>query len=381
MSFATTEETPRATAPSGDYVLVLTCPDRPGVVHAVSGFLVRHGGNIVESQQFGDRLTGRFFMRIDFVVPGTGAEQIGVDDLRSDFAYVATEFDMTFELWDARTPYRTLIMVSKHLHCLNDLLFRYSTGSLQIEIPVVVSNHLDAEPLVRRHGLDFVHVPVTPETKPRAEDQLRELVEKHGIHLVVLARYMQVLSDDLCTELSGRAINIHHSFLPSFKGAKPYHQAFDRGVKLVGATAHYVTGDLDEGPIIEQDVLRVDHGFNEEQLVTAGPRRGSAGAVAGGPVARGVAGPAERPPHRRLPLGRRVARAARRGRIETSAPAGRVGSECSERPYRDPVRRPSTGERLGCGVSIRPRAGARATRPAVGRRRCAFRLLLRHGQR
>ena len=177
---------------------------------------------------------------------------------------------MTFELWDARAPYRTLIMVSKHLHCLNDLLFRYSTGALQIEIPVVVSNHLDAEPLVRAHGLDFVHVPVTPETKPRAEDQLRELVEKHGIHLVVLARYMQVLSDELCTELSGRAINIHHSFLPSFKGAKPYHQAFDRGVKLVGATAHYVTGDLDEGPIIEQDVIRVDHNFNQEQLVTAG---------------------------------------------------------------------------------------------------------------
>ncbi len=270
MTFATTEETPRATAPSGDFVLVLTCPDRPGVVHAVSGFLVRHGGNIVESQQFGDRLTGRFFMRIDFTVASTGSEQIGVADLRKDFASVAAEFGMTFELWDARAPYRTLVMVSKHLHCLNDLLFRYSTGALQIEIPVVVSNHLDAEPLVRAHGLDFVHVPVTPETKPRAEDQLRELVEKHGIHLVVLARYMQVLSDDLCTELSGRAINIHHSFLPSFKGAKPYHQAFDRGVKLVGATAHYVTGELDEGPIIEQDVIRVDHNFNEQQLVTAG---------------------------------------------------------------------------------------------------------------
>ena len=270
MTFATTEDTPRATAPAGDYVLVLTCPDRPGVVHAVSGFLVQRGGNIVESQQFGDQLTGRFFMRLDFTVPGTGAEQITAEELRSEFAEVATRFDMTFELWDARAPYRTLIMVSKHLHCLNDLLFRYSTGSLQIEIPAVVSNHLDAEPLVRAHGLDFVHVPVTPETKPRAEDQLRELVEKHGIHLVVLARYMQVLSDDLCTELSGRAINIHHSFLPSFKGAKPYHQAFDRGVKLVGATAHYVTGDLDEGPIIEQDVIRVDHGFNQEQLVTAG---------------------------------------------------------------------------------------------------------------
>ena len=260
------EESPRATAPSGDYVLVLTCPDRPGVVHAVSGFLVGCGGNIVESQQFGDRLTGRFFMRIDFTV----SEPATAEGLRRDFHEVAARFHITFELWEARAPYRTLIMVSKHLHCLNDLLFRYSTGSLQIEIPVVVSNHLDAEPLVRAHGLDFVHVPVTPETKPRAEDQLRELVEKHSVHLVVLARYMQVLSDGLCAELSGRAINIHHSFLPSFKGAKPYHQAFDRGVKLVGATAHYVTADLDEGPIIEQDVVRVDHSFNQEQLVTAG---------------------------------------------------------------------------------------------------------------
>jgi formyltetrahydrofolate deformylase len=266
VSFATTQESP-ATAPAGDFVLVLTCPDRPGIVHAVSGFLVAHGGNIIESQQFGDQLTDRFFMRIDFLVPGA---DVTAEGLRRDFADVAAAFGMTFEIWDARAPYRTLIMVSKHLHCLNDLLFRYSTGSLQIEIPAVVSNHLDAEPLARAHGLDFVHIPVTPETKPQAEDQLRELVEKHAIHLVVLARYMQVLSDELCTELSGRAINIHHSFLPSFKGAKPYHQAFDRGVKLVGATAHYVTGDLDEGPIIEQDVVRVDHGFNQEQLVTAG---------------------------------------------------------------------------------------------------------------
>ncbi len=268
MSFAKTESTSRATAPSGDFVLVLTCPDRPGLVHAVSGFLVGCGGNIIESQQFGDRLTGRFFMRIDFLVEG--AEQVTAEGLRRDFADVAAKFDMTFELWDARAPYRTLIMVSKHLHCLNDLLFRSSTGSLQIEIPAVVSNHLDAEPLARAHGLEFVHIPVTPETKQDAEERLRELIVKHGIHLVVLARYMQVLSDQLCTELSGRAINIHHSFLPSFKGARPYHQAFDRGVKLVGATAHYVTGDLDEGPIIEQDVVRVDHGFNQDQLVTAG---------------------------------------------------------------------------------------------------------------
>jgi formyltetrahydrofolate deformylase len=270
MTYATTQEPPRATAPGGDFVLVLTCPDRAGVVHAVSGFLVEHGGNIVESQQFGDRLTGRFFMRIDFLVEGPAAEGITVEQLRADFAAVAQRFDMEFELWGARVPYRTLIMVSKHLHCLNDLLFRHSTGSLQIEIPVVVSNHLDAEPLVKSHGIEFVHVPVTPETKPAAEDRLRELIEQHGIHLVVLARYMQVLSDQLCGELAGRAINIHHSFLPSFKGAKPYHQAFDRGVKLVGATAHYVTGDLDEGPIIEQDVIRVDHNYSQEQLVTAG---------------------------------------------------------------------------------------------------------------
>ncbi|MBM0127707.1 formyltetrahydrofolate deformylase [Pimelobacter simplex] len=256
-----------ASAPSGDFVLVLTCPDRPGVVHAVSGFLVAHGGNIIESQQFGDQITGTFFMRLDFVVAG---EDVDAEGLRKAFAEVAERFEMSFELWDARAPYRTLIMVSKHLHCLNDLLFRYSTGSLQIEIPVVVSNHVDAEPLARAHGLDFVHIPVTPDTKEQAEDRLRELIARHDIDLVVLARYMQVLSDRMCAELSGRAINIHHSFLPSFKGAKPYHQAFDRGVKLVGATAHYVTADLDEGPIIEQDVVRVDHGFDQHQLVTAG---------------------------------------------------------------------------------------------------------------
>ena len=255
-----------ATAPAGDFVLILACPDRPGIVHAVSGFLVRHGGNILESQQFGDQLVGRFFMRIDFVV----SDGVDADTLRTDFAGIAEEFAMEFELWDATAPYRTLIMVSKHLHCLNDLLFRTSTRSLQIEIPVVVSNHLDAEPLVRSYGLDFRHIPVTPETKPQAEAELLGLVDDLDIHLVVLARYMQVLSDDACRRLSGHAINIHHSFLPSFKGARPYHQAFDRGVKLVGATAHYVTGDLDEGPIIEQDVMRVDHTYDQEQLVSAG---------------------------------------------------------------------------------------------------------------
>ena len=259
-----------ASAPAGDFVLVLSCPDRPGIVHAVSGFLVRHGGNILESQQFGDQLTDRFFMRIDFVVSALDGPGVGAAELRADFASVAGEFGMDFDLWDAAAPYRTLIMVSKHLHCLNDLLFRASTRSLQIEIPAVVSNHPDAGPLVRSYGLDFHHVPVTPDTKPRAEAQLMELVDGLDVHLVVLARYMQVLSDGLCRQLSGRAINIHHSFLPSFKGARPYHQAFDRGVKLVGATAHYVTGDLDEGPIIEQDVMRVDHGYDQDQLVSAG---------------------------------------------------------------------------------------------------------------
>ncbi|MCW2793086.1 MAG: formyltetrahydrofolate deformylase [Nocardioides sp.] len=259
-------QTNSATAPAGDFVLILACPDRPGIVHAVTGFLVRHGGNILESQQFGDQLVGRFFMRIDFAVAG----EVGVEELRADFASVADEFAMEFELWDAGAPYRTLIMVSKHLHCLNDLLFRASTRSLQIEIPAVVSNHPDAGALVRSYGLEFHHIPVTADTKPEAEAALMELVDGLGIHLVVLARYMQVLSDDLCKQLSGRAINIHHSFLPSFKGARPYHQAFDRGVKLVGATAHYVTGDLDEGPIIEQDVMRVDHGFDQDQLVSAG---------------------------------------------------------------------------------------------------------------
>lgn len=249
-----------------EFVLTLSCPDRPGIVHAVSGYLVDQGANIVESQQFGDRLTHRFFMRIAFTTEA--ATEPG--DLRQAFAPTAERFGMHFELWAADAPYRTLIMVSKHLHCLNDLLFRASTGAVQIDVPAVVSNHPDAGPLVRSYGIDFHHVPVTSATKSDAEERLMEIVESTGSHLVVLARYMQVLSDDLCRRLSGRAINIHHSFLPSFKGARPYHQAFDRGVKLVGATAHYVTADLDEGPIIEQDVLRVDHGYDQDQLVAAG---------------------------------------------------------------------------------------------------------------
>ena len=263
MSHQRTEETGGA---AGDYVLTLSCPDQPGIVHAVTSFLLKHGGDIRESQQFGDRQHGKFFMRIDFEV----AEATTADALRADFAAVAEQFAMTFELWAATSPYRTLILVSKQQHCLNDLLFRQSNGGLNIVVPAVVSNHLDAEPLVKSHGIDFHHLPVTPDTKASAEAQLLKLIDELDIDLIVLARYMQILSDEVCRRLDGRVINIHHSFLPSFKGAKPYHQAFDRGVKLVGATAHYVTPDLDEGPIIEQDVTRVDHSYSADQLVHAG---------------------------------------------------------------------------------------------------------------
>ena len=258
--------TPTSIEPLGDYVLTLSCEDRPGIVHAVASFLMDVEANIRESQQFGDRDGNRFFMRIDFET----ARPTDAASLRESFVATATRFGMSYELWSAAAPYRTLIMVSKQLHCLNDLLFRTTTGDLQIDVPLVISNHTDAEPLVKSYGIEFEHIPVTPDTKAEAEARLMQRVDELGVHLVVLARYMQILSDDLCRNLSGRAINIHHSFLPSFKGAKPYHQAYGRGVKLVGATAHYVTGDLDEGPIIEQDVTRVDHGLSADQLVAAG---------------------------------------------------------------------------------------------------------------
>jgi formyltetrahydrofolate deformylase len=250
-----------------EYVLTVDCPDGPGLVYAVSGFVTHNAGNILESQQFDDTVSGRFFLRVHFEVTDPA---VTLETLRHEFHDVASRYAMNWQLWDARAPYRTLIMVSKFGHCLNDILFRWQSGGLQIDIPVIVSNHRDLEPLARAYGVDFHHIPVTPDTKGAAEERLLELVDSLGIHLVVLARYMQVLSDDLCKQLEGRAINIHHSFLPSFKGAKPYHQAYDRGVKLVGATAHYVTGDLDEGPIIEQDVVRVDHRATAADLVAAG---------------------------------------------------------------------------------------------------------------
>src|SRR4051794_9562570 len=204
-----------ATAPSDAFVLTLSCPDRPGIVHAVTGFLLEHDGDIRESQQFGDAQHGRFFMRIDFTV----AAPVGAEHLRAAFATVAGRFAMTYELWAAKAPYRTLVLVSKQLHCLNDLLFRQSTGALQIDIPAVVSNHPDAEPLAKSHGVPFHLLPVTPDTKARAETEMLRLVDDLGIDLIVLARYMQILSDGVCRRLDGRVINIHHSFLPSFKGA------------------------------------------------------------------------------------------------------------------------------------------------------------------
>ncbi|MFM9441391.1 formyltetrahydrofolate deformylase [Streptomyces acidiscabies] len=250
-----------------EFVLTLSCPDSAGLVHAVSGFLVRNSGNILESQQFDDRLTGRFFMRVHFDVTDPACE---LEPLRLRFGPVAQAYNITWTLRDAATPTRTLIMVSKFGHCLNDLLFRGRSGALNIEIPAIVSNHRDFEGLAGSYGVPFHHIPVTKETKPEAEARLLELVRDLDVDLVVLARYMQVLSDDLCKQLEGRAINIHHSFLPSFKGARPYDQAHLRGVKLVGATAHYVTPDLDEGQIIEQDVTRVDHSLAPGDLVTVG---------------------------------------------------------------------------------------------------------------
>jgi formyltetrahydrofolate deformylase len=248
-----------------EYVLTLTCPDTPGIVYAVSSFLVQHGGDIRQSQQFDDHVTDTFFMRVQFTLPGADVEM-----LRTSFARVAGAFAMSWQLYDASVPTRTLILVSRFGHCLNDLLFRAQIGALSVEIPAIVSNHRDFEPMARAHGIPFHHIPVTPSTKPEAEAQLLRLVDELDIDLVVLARYMQVLSDDLCAKLEGRAINIHHSFLPSFKGAKPYHQAHARGVKLIGATAHYVTADLDEGPIIEQDVARAEHSLSPDEMIAAG---------------------------------------------------------------------------------------------------------------
>jgi formyltetrahydrofolate deformylase len=248
------------------FVLTLSCPQRPGIVHAVTAFLFGHGCDIVEHQQFDDPIRGALFLRTEVVATAdTDAAQLSA----AFRAEVADEFAMDFTLSDDR-PQRVLVMVSTMGHCLNDLIFRWRAGSLKADLVAVVSNHEDLRPMADAGGLPFHHVPVTPDSKAAAEQRLLEIVEEYRADVVVLARYMQVLSDDLCRTLQGRAINIHHSFLPGFKGAKPYHQAYDRGVKLVGATAHYVTPDLDEGPIIEQEVIRIDHTYDPRALATVG---------------------------------------------------------------------------------------------------------------
>jgi len=254
-----------------DFALTLSCDDTIGIVHAVTGFLLEHGCNIIDSAQFGDPGTQRFFMRVAFARPHTDAGRTETaDHLRVAFATIATRFAMTFEIRDLAVKPRVAIMVSKHGHCLNDLLFRYGSGDLPIEIPAIVSNHRDFYQLAASYDIPFHHIPVTAATEAEAEARLIDILERERIDLVVLARYMRILSEPLCKRLAGRAINIHHSFLPSFKGANPYAQAYARGVKLIGATAHYVTSDLDEGPIIEQDVARVDHASTVADFVAIG---------------------------------------------------------------------------------------------------------------
>jgi formyltetrahydrofolate deformylase len=246
------------------WVLSLSCPDQPGIVHAVTGVLAEHGGNISESQQFGDQVSGLFFMRVQ--VESSASR----DELTTALDALAPRFDMTWTLDVVGRPIRTLVLVSTAAHCLNDLLFRQRSEALPVDIVGVVGNHTDLAGLAEFYGIAFHHIPVTPATKADAEARLLALVRDLDVELVVLARYMQILSDDLCRALAGRAINIHHSFLPSFKGARPYAQAHDRGVKLIGATAHYVTANLDEGPIIEQDVERVDHAKDVDAMVRLG---------------------------------------------------------------------------------------------------------------
>nr|WP_231959211.1 formyltetrahydrofolate deformylase [Paraoerskovia marina] len=246
------------------WVLTLSCPDRPGIVHGVTGTLAEHGGNITESQQFGDPDTGLFFMRVQVVSRSDRAT------LEDALAPVAAAFDMTWHLDVVGRRVRTLLMVSKAPHCLTDLLYRERHQALPVDVVGVVGNHPDLAEIAQFYGKPFHHVPVTRETKVDAEARLRQIVDELDVELVVLARYMQILSDELCRDLAGQVINIHHSFLPSFKGARPYAQAHARGVKLIGATSHYVTGDLDEGPIIEQDVERVDHSHAEKDLVALG---------------------------------------------------------------------------------------------------------------
>jgi len=250
---------------SQTYILTLSCPDRLGLVHAVSGFLLERGGNIEEAAQYNDPDTGLFFMRVQFK-----CVQLTHADLQTQLRMFATPYQMQWSLHATAQPMRTVLLVSKEGHCLNDLLFRWKSGLLPIDIRAIISNHRDFYQLAASYNVPFHHIAVTAANKAQIEAKQLEIIDAEGAELVVLARYMQILSDDMCRKLAGRAINIHHSFLPSFKGAKPYYQAHDRGVKLIGATAHYVTADLDEGPIIEQDVARVDHSKTVDDLTTQG---------------------------------------------------------------------------------------------------------------
>jgi formyltetrahydrofolate deformylase len=284
MSTATTTltpDTPAATPAHGavapdpaaavEHVLTVDCVESPGIVHAISAFLLEQGCDIIDIKQYGDKAQGHFFMRVHFSSGSPAAGRPAVtDELRSGFAPVAEKWQMNWQLEPHGRKRRVLVMVSKMGHCLNDLLFRARTGDIPVEIVAVVSNHRDQEGLVQWHGIPFFHVPVTRDTKAGAEARLLELVDAFDVELVVLARYMQVLSDELSAKLAGKTINIHHSFLPSFKGAKPYHQAYERGVKTVGATAHYVNAELDEGPIISQQVIEVDHTYTADDLVAVG---------------------------------------------------------------------------------------------------------------
>lgn len=252
------------TAAPSKLVLTLSCPDQPGIVHAVSGVIGSVEGNIIQSQQFGDPDSGLFFMRVEIDSP------VGRAPVEEAMADIAKRFDATWNIDDLGRPLRTIIMVSREGHCLTDLLYRQRSQGLPIEVVAVVGNHPDLAPVAQFYGVPFLNIPVTKDTKARAEAELLDLVRSENVELVVLARYMQILSEKVCEEMAGRIINIHHSFLPSFKGARPYAQAHDRGVKLIGATAHYVTPDLDEGPIIEQDVTRVTHADSTPDMVSLG---------------------------------------------------------------------------------------------------------------
>ncbi|KAF2686207.1 Formyltetrahydrofolate deformylase [Lentithecium fluviatile CBS 122367] len=250
--------------PVHDHYLTLSCPDKAGIVYAVTGLLAAQNLTILDLQQFSDPDSKTFFMRVHF---GFGED---LSALNSALAQLAAEMKMDYSVRPVAQKPKVLIMVSKIGHCLNDLLYRVKSGQLKVDIPLIVSNHADFAALAQSYDIPFHHLPVTPATKDAQESQILDLIATHSIDLVVLARYMQVLSPRLCTAMSGRIINIHHSFLPSFKGAKPYHQAYERGVKIIGATAHFVTSDLDEGPIIEQRVARVDHAMRPKELVEEG---------------------------------------------------------------------------------------------------------------